>query len=306
MSQNIKENNEIDLMDLVKIFYRKRIMIIGVIIAFLFLSLGAALYIRTQKKNSVSVVVKMKDLDQSDLNKIGVTFPRISIANALNNDEVLKKIIKIPGIEEEFKKTGRKKIGVEEREFISKKFKVINEDNKGEFKITLKEIDKIEVLAAYLKVINSYYLEKYSKLLDERNQVVSKSLEEEKERLSKINKEIKLIFEREKKILSGEQALMLINLKYPKLTSEQEILKRNYSLSLQEKEAIKNVETRISNIFTPISSIYEEKGGSKAKLVLLSGMIFGILLALGLALFLEFWKAMKAEITEEDRKKLKQ
>lgn len=275
MNQDIKRNNEIDLMDLVKVFYRRRVMVISIIVISIVLSIGLAIVLNNKKKEAIAMDIVRKEIYIEKGEKV-----------VLNNEvEDLTSWLEGKNIRLNKTEENRYKLSMEKKGNVSDKEKLLEES---------------------AKEANQFFTQKYKELLREKEAETTEGLESLNEELKNSNEKISIIFKKESKLFNSDQAMDLLKLKYPKEIANQKILGKKYEETLSKLNSIQMAEEELKNIYKVERKPYIDTSRTKAKLVLVGGIIFGIFLALGLALFLEFWKILKTEIAEEDRKKLEQ
>ena len=306
--------NEIDLVDLFKILIENWKIVAGVWIFITMLSFGGALYVRsnTHDKSAVDFVLRNK-VDGFFINKASLTMDIFRLEEIFVKDEIVAEFYEI----EELDKLFMEKFDTDEALTIYNKREFL----KGiiELKRIEEEVDKKNIFKNYqLSVksesgveLNKKIISKYLEIVERKKETqiqdaISRDYDLVKDKVTLYNNELASIEEEIKKVISKEPSAVLANegiigvisTKYPRLFEKknqvQELYKK-YSNELIGLEGLK-ADSGLKNQVEVLSSIYQVKVESKAKLILLAGIIFGLSMGISAAFIKEFFKHLNSKI----------
>ncbi len=301
------QQKEIDLMDLFKILYKNRIMIAVVTITVTLASLGGALYIRSNTNNITAINFKNADkLDKFYIDKANLGVAEVDIENLFKQDDVVEKMYKLQLLNELFLESGADDTINERRRFIEDtiKLKSVVEDKKLKYyQVSMEQLDEKQdeknVINTYLNILNDKLYTAYSSEIDEKYQGIKQKKEGYEEALGKINAEVNDVISKEpKELFANDKALEILQLKYPRLFERQREVKELYVKYGNELVGIEGIkgDTDLNKQLEKVSSFYEIKQKSKAKLILAVGVVMGVILGMMMAFMKEFWSHFKEEI----------
>ena len=306
--------NEIDLIDLFKILIENWKIVAGVWIFITMISLGGALYVRsnTHDKSAVDFVLRNK-ADSFFINKASLTMEIFRLEEIFVKDEIVAEFYEI----EELDKLFMEKFDTDEALTIYNKREFLKEII--ELKRIEEEVDKKNIFKNYqLSVksesgveLNKKIISKYLEIVETKKETqiqdaISRDYDLVKDKVTLYNNELASIEEEIKKVISKEPSAVLANegiigvisTKYPRLFEKknqvQELYKK-YSNELIGLEGLK-ADSGLKNQVEVLSSIYQVKVESKAKLILLAGIIFGLSMGISAAFIKEFFKHVNSKI----------
>lgn len=304
------QQKEIDLMDLFKMLYKNRIMIVVVTVAVTLASLGGAFYNRLNTENITAIDFKFRNgLADFYLKKAKLHLKTFDEDKVLKNDKIVEELMEIPSLKESFEASGQPETLENKREFLEGiiDLKRVEENKNGQgvfknFQIKMEQsnaIDEKSVIKEYLEILNREKKLIYKEAVDEKYDEVKEKTRLYGEELAKLDEEIRRIIDQEPEaILRNEGIVGILSVKYPKTMRDQNSARELYSKYNEEligleglrenKEMEKQVEV--------LSSFYEIKQKSKAKLILAVGVVMGVILGMMMAFMKEFWKHFKEEI----------
>lgn len=304
-----ESEDEVELYDLLfTILKNKRIVIITTVIITL-LALGTALYVRatTHEKYGINLSNSYSIDNDFFLKKTGIIPERNNVENMLKDDSVISKIFENQKLKELYLKSVTKNVDDISimRKFISKKIKITMNDNDKNLPIQRGTIEldfagdkelSIEIGDLLFKLYNEQFLDliyrkinsKYDFIYSER-QKAAKNLEVMDIKIKDImNKE----FGNKYNNLNPDQ---IISLKYPKTYNDMVDIRNIYSKYNDELIGLDGFMNEKGNkiILNKNSSYYVIEVQSKAKLILIVGIIAGFIIGIALAFVKEFTEGYK-------------
>lgn len=297
--------NEIDLFDLTRILVRYKILIMIVTVIVSILSLGLALHTRNIKKDAIAqnFIVRNK-LDSFFIKKANLKLRTFRIEDSFKDDKIVDKMFVSEDLLNIFKDTGAEENIENKRMFLENNIrleKVIDENKKFlNYKISF-DIEKsydtsIRIIERYLNLINENKVEIIKEAINDKYSDVEKKDKTFEEQLKKINSKVKNLIEKEPmEVLSNQEFIDILNNKYPILLEKQNKLKELYSKYSNELTGLNGLINgkEIENQIEKQGSIYLIKGESKAKLILITGIILGFILGVMSAFVMEFIERYK-------------
>lgn len=288
VEQNRYED-EIDLYELVEILVRnKKIVIVTFILCFL-ISLGSALYIRSNRED---YLVKNILIEQNDHGLKGVN--RIEVGNIFLQDENVNRFYEIEDLNKEYlKKTPKELQNIEsKRKFLQEILTVSKGDkNPGDITIKIRVIDDEhtgrEMVTTYVNLLKEQ---------DNLKETVLRNIKRKTNQLAKTKINLKELENRfldifksdaDVKALSPTEKIQYIQYKYPELSLRRMEEERYYVSYMDELVKLDSINTEAETIKV-ISDTYFVKGQTKAKLVLAVGAVMGVFLGIMLAFLKEF------------------
>lgn len=306
------QQNELDLMDLMdlfKILYKNRFMIVLVTIIVTLASLGGALYIRSLTPKITAVDFRSyKWAEDNNAVKAGILTEIFDEDQLFRRNDIVNEFFKLKGIKSEFQKSGAED-NLEKRRVFLKRMIETKKIYGGEKLDTLRytilysktssyKLNE-EVLRTYLTIVNNEKSKSIKKIIDERliktENLYNTTLNKLREKDSKLSENIsKELIE----MLSSNASSEILNLKYAKDISEQLKFKELYEEVADKYMGLKGLkeDPRVDNQIIQISSYYEIQRKSKAKLIVAIGVVMGVILGMTMAFMKEFWKHFKEEI----------
>ncbi len=303
------QSDEIDLIDLIKILYKHRFFAMIIVAIVTLFSLGGAIYVKNSTKNLVAINFALSEGgDEFYLEKSNININDFNVDNALKNDSIIKKLFELPETKSLFEKTGDKETSFNKRLFLEKIIKqtfIGNKEEGGYYQVSIEysedNKDEIEILDTYINSINESFSSQYTKIIDKRYENTRKKREGYKEKLNTLTKEIQKVIQGEsKELFNNELAMEIMSLKYPELFEEQKKYRELYEKYNNEVLGMEGIREEIADLkrVERVSSYYEIEGKSKAKMILVIGVLLGIVLGILGAFFKEFWMKVKREVME--------
>ena len=282
-------NDEIDLYELIEILVRhKWSIVITTVICTLF-SLGVALYIRSNTPNYLvkSILIQQDTYGLKEVNKIDIDF-------VLLQDKNVEKILKIENIKKEYLADTPKEMQnmASERRFLQEMITVSkNDKNPGEVwiktEIVADEDSSKEVINRYIDILREQ--DNLSDIVKKEKTLKTDSLEKTKIEIENIQNEILEIFKKDNdlRVLKPEEKMSYIASKYPELNLRKNEQEKYYNTYVNELIRLDSLNDKIDSI-KETTDIYFLKGQSKAKLILVVGIVMGLFLGTMVAFFKEF------------------
>ncbi|WP_330111446.1 Wzz/FepE/Etk N-terminal domain-containing protein [Cetobacterium somerae] len=282
-------DDEIDLYELIEILVRHKWSIVLTTILCTMLSLGGALYVRSKTPNYLmkSILIQQEDYGLKGVNKI-------NIDTILLQDKNVKRILEIEPIKAEYlENTPKEKQNIaSERKFLQEII-TISKNDKNPKEISI----KIEILAdenSSKDIINTYIdiLREQDNLADvikKEKALKSETLEKTRLEVENIQSEILTIFTKDRDIraLKPEERMEYIASKYPDLNLRKSEQEKYYNTYVNELIRLDSLNDKIDSI-KETTDIYFLKGQSKAKLILVVGIVMGLFLGIIVAFLKEF------------------
>ena len=282
-------NDEIDLYELIEILVRHKWSIILTTIFCTLLSLGAALYVRSKTPN---YLIKNILIQQENYGLKGVN--NINIETILLQDKNIKKILEIEPIKAEYLKNTPEKMQnmASERKFLQGLIAVSkNEKNLEEVsiktEIIVDENSGRDVINRYIDILREQ--DNLADVIAKEKKLKEDSLEKTKIEIEKIQNEILEIFKKDSDLrtLKPEEKMNYIASKYPELNLRKDEQEKYYNTYVNELVRLNSLNDKL-DIIKETTDIYFVKGQSKAKLILVVGIVMGLFLGIMIAFLKEF------------------
>lgn len=284
-----QHDDEIDLYELIEILVRHKWSIVITTIVCTLLSLGAALYVRSKAPNYLikNIVVQQESYELKGVN-------RIDVDAVLLQDKNVEKILEIESLKNRYLEivpenmqniaSGRKFL--QDIITISKNGKNL-EEVAIKTKIIVDETTGKNVINSYLDILKEQ--DNLSQVITTEKNVKLRALEEVKDSLKEVQKEMADIFKNDSDLraLKPEDRVSYISYKYPELTLRKDEQEKYHNAYVDEVVKLNSLNDR-TNIIREVSDIYLVKGQSKAKLILVVGIIMGLFLGIMMAFLKEF------------------
>ncbi|MBC2850946.1 hypothetical protein H5J22_05775 [Cetobacterium sp. 8H] len=286
MVEQNRYDDEIDLYELIEILVRNKKTVIVTFILCFFISLGAALYVRSNREDYLvkNILIEKNDYKINGLNTINPD-------DIFLRDERIEAFYQIEALNNEYKK----EIPQAEQD-ISSKRKFLQEmikTSKNEKVLTVKtkfildEKSTQDILNTYVNMLNE--IDNLTQVVRQNKNMRIAQIEELKNQMKVVESKISEIFKNDR-ILNGlkpEEQIVYIQYKYPELSLERTGLEKyykGYTDNLVELNSIDENEKRVR----AISDTYFVKGETKAKLILAVGAVMGVFLGIMMAFLKEF------------------
>lgn len=283
------DEDEIDLYELIEILVRHKMTIVITAIVCTLLSLGAALYVRSQKND---YLIKDIVISQDTFGLKGVNF--INVDSILLKNDNVKNLLEIEAIKNEYLKNTPSELQNtdSERKFLSEILTVLKDDKKpGIVKLKAEIVtdreSATELIERYIDVLKAE--DNTKNIIESEIELKIAELQRAEKELESIQSELLDIFKNDSDLraLKPEEKTAFLNFKYPTLMMRRVETEKYYNNYSNELIKLTNLNTRYE-VVRGSSDIYLEKGRSKAKLILAVGTVLGIFLGIMLAFLKEF------------------
>lgn len=294
------DDDEIDLYELIEILVRHKMTVVITTIVCILLSLGAALYVRSQKDNYLmkDIVILQPTIDSGKngetkdyiLKGLNIIQPESIL---LRNNNV-KQLLEIEGVKNAYLNSTSKELQNinSEREFLKDTINLIKDSKKPEYvtikaKIVGNEEATQKLIEKYIDMIAAE--SNLKSLTAEEISVKKNSLATIAKEINKMEEQLVALFKNDTELrsLKLEEKLNYLNLKYPTLMLKKTELEKYYNSYSDDLIRLSNMNVRYNPV-RGMSDIYLEKGQSKAKLILAVGTVLGVFLGVMLAFLKEF------------------
>ena len=284
-----QHDDEIDLYELIEILVRHKWSIVITTIVCTLLSLGAALYIRSKAPDYLikNIVIQQESYELKGVN-------RIDVDAVLLQDKNVEKILEIESLKNRYLEVVPKNMQniASGRKFlqdiitISKNGKNL-EEVAIKTKIIVDETTGKNVINSYLDILKKQ--DNLSQVITNEKNVKLRALEEVKDSLKEVQNEMANIFKNDSDLraLKPEDRVSYISYKYPELTLRKDEQEKYHNAYVNEVVKLNSLNDR-TNIIREVSDIYLVKGQSKAKLILIVGIVMGLFLGVMIAFLKEF------------------
>lgn len=282
-------DDEIDLYELIEILVRHKWSIVLTTILCTLLSLGAALYVRGKTPNYLikSILIQQDNYGLKGVNKIDVD-------TILLQDRNIEKILEIEPIKKEYLKNTPKEMQnmASERKFLQGLITVSkNEKNNEEIsiktKIIVNESSSRDIINRYIDILREQ--DNLADVIAKEKKIKNNSLEKTKIEIENTQNEILDIFKKDSDLraLKPEEKMNYIAAKYPEVNLRKSEQEKYYNTYVNELIRLDSLNDKM-DIIKETTDIYFLKGQSKAKLILVVGIVMGLFLGVMMAFLKEF------------------
>lgn len=282
-----KSNNEIDLVDLLKIILRnKKIILIVWLLIFLLGILTGITVIKKTKENMVrSFNVRELNyfINQNEF-KIDT-----NIEDFLKNDKFMETFYK-----ESLIKDIMKSKGLEQKDIFNAVYELKKTNDSYTLKILGKdkmENEKLDLI--FFKIISQYIYEFYGEILKKDFVTYKNQSDENKNQLAKIQTIIEnLSKENTEKTIDDLRELN------PTIFSEKDAITKVYSENYKAKEDLGNAINQLKNLIVIESSLNQDEGKLSLNLIFIISNVLGLFMGIFIVFLKEFvkgvnWKELK-------------
>ncbi|MGL5278847.1 MAG: Wzz/FepE/Etk N-terminal domain-containing protein [Cetobacterium sp.] len=282
-------DDEIDLYELIEILVRHKWSIILTTVFCTILSLGAALYVRSNTPNYLmkSILIQQDSYELKGVNKIDVD-------SVLLQDKNVKRILEIESIRKEYLEKTRENMQniSSERKFLQDLITISKNEKKPEeisikTEIVVDENSSRDIINRYLDILREQ--DNLSEVILKEKKIKSDSLEKTKIEIENIQNEILDIFKKDGDLraLKPEEKMNYIVAKYPELSLRKNEQEKYYNTYVNELVRLDSLNDKL-DIIKETTDIYFIKGQSKVKLILVVGIVMGLFLGIMVAFLKEF------------------
>lgn len=283
--------NDIALVDLLKILIKNKGLIILTTIIVTAFSIGGALYIRSNRVEKLNQNFILKEY-ADETGKL--TIPNLNIETLLYNDAVIDAFYKNKKLNAYFDKTNT----AGDKSYLSKR-KVLNNlvhvkinDKSSEITLTTNvkdnEVLSLEMIELYLGILNKQRIFQINRNLGEKELLESKVAEYYKN-LEKIKVEInEYTSSIPEAIIKNQSILELVELNRPVLIKKQKAQEKYYEEYYNKLLLLRNIKSGVKQI-AKTSSVYVLEEKSKSNMIVAIGLILGLFLGIFAAFMKEFF-----------------
>lgn len=275
-----KYENEIDLVDLLKVLIKNKVIILLTTIIVTAFSVGGALYIRSnrvEKLNQNFIIREYTD----ETGKLII--PNLNVETLLYDDVVIDAFYKNKELNTYFNKSNS--VGdityLSKRRFLNKIVHVKKKNKNLEITLTTEikddEAFSLEMIELYLEVLNKQRIRQINRILGEESLLESK-VTVYYENLEKIKMEINEYTSTIPEAISKNQSMLeLVELNRPVLIRKQKAQEKYYEEYYNKLLLLRNIKSEKHQIIKT-SSVYRLEQKSKTKMIVVVGMILGLFL----------------------------
>lgn len=280
----INRQNEIDLLDLLKIIIRnKKIILItwlGVLIAGIFFGIY---------KEKTSLVQAERKFEVKEI-ELGIINP----ISFFDNQEFIEIFFQKDKIKEISKEILEKKTLIK-RAFIKEVYNVSNNGNVYNLKLsgkTFEEIEKLEEI--YFEVVNNYIQSIYGEIVKKDIETIQNQANINKEELSKLEQKIRIL----SKNMETKEAVSNLKDIYPSIFAEKDAIAAVYGENYKIQKKYEGILIQLNDPVRMKSSLNELENKLSLKLIVVISNVLGIFLGVFLVFLKEFvksvnWKELK-------------
>ncbi len=299
------EEDEIDIYELVDIIIKRKILVLAIFIICSLLGLGAAFFVRGLRQNTLALKFNINYVKLENnyfFAKSGLNFTKINVDNILITNKYVDEFFKLENLNELYLENVKEenRNDYSRSKFLNNILKVsYNKDtNSYTISVTMKKDQELQkaILNKYITIIESLINIQVDDEIENRYTFVESENRISREKLNKIENNIKEILEKEKNNLNKDTNLKeFIEYTNPALSVEREKVTNLYNQSSEMLIGLNGLkrDDEIKNIITLESSIYEIETKSKAKMILAVGILLGIVLGIMSAFIAEFMENYK-------------
>lgn len=287
-------DDEIDFYELIEVLVRNKWSIILITIICTIFSLGVALNVRSKTPN---YLMKNILIQQGTYGLNGVN--EINVDTILLQDKNVEKILEIEPIKKEYLENTPENMQniASERKFLQKLITVTKSEKNAEevsikTEIIVNENSTRDIINKYIEILREQ--DNLADIITKEKKIKNDSLEKTRIEIEKIQNEILDIFKKDSDLraLKPEEKMNYIASKYPKLNLKKNEQEKYYNTYVNELIRLDSLNNK-RDIIKETTDIYFIKGQSKAKFILIAGVIMGLFLGIIVAFFKEFINGYK-------------
>ncbi|MGL5210339.1 Wzz/FepE/Etk N-terminal domain-containing protein [Cetobacterium sp.] len=281
--------DEIDLYELIEILVRHKWSIVITTVISTLLSLIVALYVRS---NTPNYLVKSILIQQDTYGLKGVN--KINVDTVLLQDKNVEKILEIEPIKKEYLENTPEEMQnmASERKFLQELIVISKNEKKPEevsikTQIIVDENSGKDIINKYIEILREQ--DNLVDIITKEKKLKSDSLEKTKVEIENIQNEILDIFKKDSDLraLKPEEKMNYIAAKYPELNLRKNEQEKYYNTYVNELIRLDSLNDK-ADIIKETTDIYFLKGQSKAKIILVVGILMGLFLGVMVAFLKEF------------------
>ncbi|MCS5420423.1 MULTISPECIES: hypothetical protein [Psychrilyobacter] len=300
-----KYENQIDLVDLIKILLKNKGLILLTAAIITLMSVGGAFYIKANKIEKFGQNFKLIDFNDSYYNKkADLTIKKFIIEDILLKNEVVDEFYK----NEEFNKYSQTK----------NKDKILNEDEKREFINNSIKINKVmdegkkeikyyslisnikankglseKLIALYIDIINKEKAAIIINAIDTEDDFIIQKRNLYEKKVKEGEKNIaEIIKQQPVSILENQEIISMLSITNPSLLQEMDSDKALYEKYYDQAVGIEGLkeDKNLNQQIEKLSSIYKVEEKSKSMMIVAMGLILGLFLGIFAAFMKEFFE----------------
>lgn len=299
-----KYENEIDLVDLLKILIKNKGLILLTTIIITAFSMGGALYIRSNRVEKFQQNFRLRNYaDAYYRGKAKLIVKSFNVEEMLLDDEIVNKFYANEDFNRYYleKTKGEKITSDDKRNFINDSIKInkVMNGNKKEVKYysltsNIKDNKELseELIALYINIINKEKSISIMNAIDSEENFITEKKDLYEKKVKEGEKKIaEIIKQQPASILENQSIISILSITNPSLLQEmnnnKELYKKYYSqaVGIEGLKEDKNLNKQIEKI----SSIYKVEEKSKSKMIVAIGMMLGLFLGIMVAFIKEFF-----------------
>ena len=294
MSRELEKvrEDEIDLVDLLKVIIVNKKVILGIWFIILMLGLFFGFYMKKNKsfeanrKFRIREVAYVVDSKETNLN--------IDPASLYDDQNFLDKLLGIDLLKN--KATNMKGLSeLGKRDFVKSVFNVSKSNNNYVIKISGKDIYEVrELEKLYFKNLQEYLKNNYSNILNKDLELQKKNSSTFKNELLKLEKRINDLAKLSKGSYTAEDLKEL----YPTIFAEKEAISSVYTENYKAQKVIENSVAKLDELIVYQSTLNKVEDKMSIRLIFIISNILGIFLGVFIVFVKEFlkginWKELK-------------
>lgn len=286
-----KYDDEIDLVDLLKILIKNKGLILLTTIIVTAFSVGGALYIRSNKVEKYNQNIKIKKYNEK---LSGFIIPDLNTETLLYDNKVVDEFFINEKLSAYFDKntTTGEITYLSKRKFLNNLIRVKRMGENSEITLTTNIKDdksfSLEMIDLCLNILNQQRLLQINRSLGEERFLESK-VTQYYENLEKIKIEINKYTSAIPEAISNNQSVLdLVKLNRPVLIKKQRAQERYYEEYYNKLLLLRRVKAEEKQVIK-ISSVYVIEEKSKSKMIVVIGLILGLFLGVFAAFMKEFF-----------------
>lgn len=285
--------DEIDLIELIKILLKNLKLIIAVTSIVTVLGIGSGYYLRSKEPIHMEQAFSINTFQNIE----GIEGVKVDPKEIFNNNEILEEIFDKELTKELFE-VEKKLTLKEKRNALSKALEITSLDKEGkEYRINVGN-EKVEenkgLVDIYFRELNTYIGKVNKERFEKKSKILGEKIKEYEQVLGKIEIEVKELVDeyvdKRKEELSVADIIQAIKEKNPKIFAEKDTYSEFYNTTLKEKLYIDRILGEMDSNITLRSSLYEIDSKIKMKLIAIISFVLGGFLGIFLVFMKEFIK----------------
>ena len=284
--KDLRREDEIDLLDLLKIIIRNRKIILYSWVVIVAIGASFGIY----RKQTASIEAERKFEVKEISKELGVINPM----SFFDNQEFVEIFFKKDKIKEISKEVLENSF-LEKRAFIKGIYNVSNNGNVYNLKLSGKTIEEIEKLEEiYFEVVNNYIQSIYGEIVKKDIETIQNQANINKEELSKLEQKIRIL----SKNMETKEAVSNLKDIYPSIFAEKDAIAAVYGENYKIQKKYEGILIQLNDPVRMKSSLNELENKLSLKLIVVISNVLGVFLGVFLVFLKEFvksvnWKELK-------------